>query len=276
MSKLIPTNIACVADISDKAQAAFKQLSKRYAFVDLAKPRGSKVRVSAKAEKKSSKIEAIVVLGGDGFMLETLHKYLGRGIPIYGMNCGTVGFLMNTYSADRLVERVRDARTATLHPLRMFARTTSGKQHELLAINEVSLFRQSRQAAKIRVTVDHVVRIDEMSSDGIMVATPAGSTAYNFSAGGPILPFTANLLCLTPISPFRPRRWRGALIPHNSSVTFEILEPKKRPVSAVADFTEIRDVISVAVSENPKLSLSLKFDPEHALEERIIKEQFMY
>jgi NAD+ kinase len=274
-TKPIQTNIACVADTTDKAQAAFKQLCKRYAFVDLVKPR-SKVRVSSKNNTKNSAIEAIVVLGGDGFMLETLHKYLGRNIPIYGMNCGTVGFLMNTYSPDRLVERVRDSRPATLHPLRMFARTISGKQHELIAINEVSLFRQSRQVAKIRVTVDHVVRIEEMNSDGIMVSTPAGSTAYNFSAGGPILPFAANLICLTPISPFRPRRWRGALLPHNSSVSFEILDAKKRPVSAVADFTEIRDVISVAVSENPKLSLCLKFDPEHALEERIIKEQFMY
>lgn len=266
------SNVACIADTTDKAQKAFRELCKRYEFVDITKPKS----VKSKSRKKADALSAIVVLGGDGFMLETLHKYMNRNIPMYGMNCGTVGFLMNTYSPDRLIERINQARASRMHPLRMFARTLSGKQHELLAINEVSLFRQTRQAVKIRVSVDHVVRIQEMSSDGIMVATPAGSTAYNFSAGGPILPLSANLICLTPISPFRPRRWRGATLPHTASVTFEILDPKKRPVSAVADFTEIRDVVSVAISEYSKTTLSLLFDPEHALEERIIKEQFMY
>jgi NAD+ kinase len=266
------SQIACVADTTEKAQKAFKELSKRYNFVSLSKPKATK----SKARRGANPVDAIVVLGGDGFMLETLHKYMSRDIPIYGMNCGTVGFLLNSYSPHNLLERINEARISRLHPLRMFARTQSGKQQELLAFNEVSLFRQSRQAARIRVTVDHVVRVQEMVADGIMVATPAGSTAYNFSAGGPILPFSANLICLTPISPFRPRRWRGALLPHNSSITFEILEPKKRPVSAVADFTEIRDVVSVAITENTKTTLSLLFDPEHALEERMVKEQFMY
>ena len=267
------TRIACVADSTPKAQAAFKELSKRYEFVELGKRKGSKTRTKARG---SAAVDAIVVLGGDGFMLETLHKYMSRNVPLYGMNCGTVGFLLNTYSADRLVERINDARLSILHPLRMFARTNKGKQHELFAINEVSLFRQSRQAAKIRVTVDHVLRVDGMISDGVLVATPAGSTAYNFSSGGPILPLSANLLALTPLSSFRPRRWRGALLPHTSSVTFEILEAEKRPVSAVADFTEVRDVVSVAISEYARTTLALLFDPEHALEERIIKEQFMY
>ncbi len=264
------TRIACIADTSEKAQKASRELHKRYDFVSLSRPSKSKAR------RKSSEVDAIVVLGGDGFMLEALHKYMNRGIPMYGMNCGTVGFLLNSYNPHNLIERIHEARVSKLHPLRMFARTQNGKQQELVAFNEVSLFRQSHQAARIRVTVDHVVRIQEMVSDGIMVATPAGSTAYNFSAGGPILPFSANLICLTPISPFRPRRWRGALLPHTSSVMFEILEPKKRPVSAVADFTEIRDVVSVAISENTKTTLSLLFDPEHALEERMVKEQFMY
>jgi NAD+ kinase len=263
--------IGCVADETEKAQAALKALGKLYDFIDLDARRKDKGQ-----RRKPACVDAILVLGGDGFMLQMLHRYLGRGVPLYGMNCGTVGFLLNSYNKKNILERISEARESKLYPLRMFARTVDGKQHQVLAFNEVSLFRQTRQAAKIRVTVDHVVRISEMISDGILVSTPAGSTAYNFSAGGPILPLSANVIALTPLSPFRPRRWKGALLPHTTSITFEILEAQKRPVSAVADFTEIRDVVSVAVSEQTRSSVSLLFDPEHVLEERIIKEQFIY
>jgi NAD+ kinase len=191
------------------------------------------------------------------------------------MNCGTVGFLMNNYSTERLIERIDDARSHIVPPLRMFDRNIHGKDYELLSINEVSLFRQSRQAAKIRISVDHVVRVPELTGDGVLVATPAGSTAYNSSAGGRVIPLGTNVIALTPLSPFRPRGWRGALLYHNSCVTLEILEPHKRPVSAVADFTEVRDVVSVAIHEQQKTSIKLLFDPEHNLDERIIKEQFM-
>lgn len=253
--------IGCVADETEKAQAALAELSVRYEFMDMS--------------KKKTRPEVLVVLGGDGFMLQTLHRYMDKGVPIYGMNCGTVGFLMNSYSPYHLVERIENARTSTLYPLRMYARSINGRESEMLAINEVSLLRETRQAAKIRVTVDHVVRVPEMVCDGVLVSTPAGSTAYNFSAGGPILPLSANVLSLTPLGPFRPRRWRGALLPHMSSIYFEILEPDKRPVSAVADFTEVRDVVSVSIHEHRNSGLNLLFDPEHNLEERIIKEQFM-
>ncbi len=252
--------MACVADSSAKAQAALAELSALYEFIEIG---------------KKHKPDVIIVLGGDGFMLEALHAHMARGIPFYGMNCGTVGFLLNQYRAERLVQRVKDARASELYPLRMFTRTQNGRHQELLAINEVSLLRQTKQAAKLRVTVDHVVRIQEMVGDGIMVATPAGSTAYNASAGGPIMPISANLLALTPLSPFRPRRWRGALLPRESSIYFEVLEAAKRPVSVVADFTEIRDVMSVAVTEHRQVPIQMLFDPEHHLEERLIHEQFM-
>jgi len=255
-------SIACIADDTPKAQKALKELNARYEFAPLT--------------RRKNRIDALVVLGGDGFMLQVLHKIMGRNIPVYGMNCGTVGFLMNRYRMTNLPDHIAEARRTVLHPLGMYARTISGRDHELLAINEVSLFRQSRQACKIRVTVDHVVRIQEMIADGLLVSTPAGSSAYNFSAGGPILPLDANMLALTPLAPFRPRRWKGALLPHTASLNFEILGAEHRPVSAVADFTEIRDVVSVAISEDRRHALTLLFDPEHKLEERIISEQFMY
>lgn len=258
--------IACVADKTKVAQEAYLEIAGRYKIVDVAQKRRSSGADSA---------DVLVVLGGDGFMLQTMHQYMARNIPFYGMNCGTVGFLMNSYSPANLIERVQEARSHILHPLSMYARTTVGKTHELLAINEVSIFRQSRQAAKIRITVDHVVRIAEMVADGVLVATPAGSTAYNNSAGGQIIPLGANVIALTPLSPSRPRRWRGALLHHNSSVMFETLDPVKRPVNAVADFTEVRDVVSVAIHEDQKTRINLLFDGEHNLEERIIKEQFM-
>lgn len=218
--------------------------------------------------------EVIVALGGDGLMLESLHRFMERGLPIYGMNCGTVGFMMNQYEEDRLDERLAAAQAVTLHPLRMRAENVAGEIADGQAINEVSLLRESRQAAKIGIYIDGVKRMDELICDGIMVATPAGSTAYNLSAHGPIVPLGAQLLALTPISVFRPRRWRGALLPSRAEVTFLVHEPAKRPVSATADFTEIRDVAKVSVREDQSVDLNLLFDPEHNLEERIIKEQF--
>ncbi len=225
--------------------------------------------------ENNAHVDVIIVLGGDGFMLQTMHRYIDLGTPLYGMNCGTIGFLLNNFVCDTLDYRLQQAREVKLFPLSMFARTVGGKEIEALAFNEVSLFRESRQAAKIRVTIDHVVRIKELIGDGILVATPAGSTAYNLSAGGAILPLCANILALTPIAPFRPRGWRGALLERNASIMFDILNPQKRPVSAVADFTELRDVKTVFVSEQSKISLKLLFDPEHNLEERIRREQFL-
>jgi NAD+ kinase len=254
--------IACLADDTPKAQAAYAELSARYEFLDIA--------------GKRTKPDVIVALGGDGFMLQVMHRYLHRHIPIYGMNCGSVGFLLNSFQPEHLHERIAAARKATLHPLVMYARTADGKERQELAINEVSLFRESRQAAKIRISIDHVVRVHDLTADGILVSTPAGSTAYNFSAGGPIIPLNGALLSLTPIAPFRPRRWRGALLNHQSSITFEVLDADKRPVSAVADFTEVRDVVSVSVFEDRNIALSLLFDPEHNLEERITNEQFSF
>ncbi len=215
-----------------------------------------------------------MALGGDGTMLETLHRYMHRRAPIYGMNRGSVGFLMNTYNEEELVERIAAAKPAELHPLRMRARTIAGEESEALAINEVSLLRETRFAAKLRIRIDGIVRMEELICDGVLVATPAGSTAYNLSAHGPIVPIGTGILALTPISAFRPRRWRGALLPHDARVTFEVLEADKRRVSAVADYTEVRDVKQVDITEDRDITLTLLFDPEHNLEERILKEQF--
>jgi len=251
--------------------------SRSFALVasDTPEAREAQARLEARYETAAiDRAEVIVALGGDGFMLETLHRFMERDVPIYGMNCGTVGFLMNQYDEDNLAERVAAAQSVTLHPLRMHAETVSGEHSDALAINEVSLLRESRQAAKIGITIDGKKRMDELICDGVMVATPAGSTAYNLSAHGPILPIGAQLLALTPISVFRPRRWRGALLPASAEVTFEIHEAAKRPVSATADFTEVRDVKRVTLREDRSLDLNLLFDPEHNLEERIVKEQF--
>jgi NAD+ kinase len=218
--------------------------------------------------------DVVVCLGGDGFMLETLHRTLSRDVPVYGMNCGSVGFLMNAFQEDDLPERLARAQEVVLHPLRMVAVTRTGAVEEALALNEVSLLRQLRQTAKIRITIDGRVRLTELVCDGVLVSTPAGSTAYNLSAHGPIVPLSADLLALTPISAFRPRRWRGALLPSAADVLFEVLEGDKRPVSAVADFTEVRDVASVAVSEDRALKTTVLFDPDQGLSERIIAEQF--
>lgn len=220
--------------------------------------------------------DAIVALGGDGLMLQTLHRHLPGGVPIYGMNCGSLGFLMNDYSEADLPGRLARAEISVIHPLAMRAVDGAGILHKSLAFNEVSLFRQTHQAAKIRISVDGTVRLEELVCDGVLVATPAGSTAYNLSASGPILPINAELLALTPISVFRPRRWRGALLPNTARLRFEVLEPDKRPVSAVADHTETRWVKSVEVEQATDIAPSIMFDPGHSLDERILSEQFRY
>jgi NAD+ kinase len=218
--------------------------------------------------------DIIVALGGDGLMLQTLHRSIGRSTPIYGLNLGTVGFLMNQYRPNGLLKRLKKAREIRLTPLRMVARTTRGQTREAIAINEVSLFRSSRQTARIAIVVDRRKRLPELQCDGVLVATSAGSTAYNLSVHGPIIPLGTGLLALTPISPFRPRRWRGALLPHQARVEFTVLDPRKRPVAAAADSVEVANVTHVTVTEATDMSLTLLFDPEHDLEERILKEQF--
>lgn len=250
------TRVAFAASDRPEAQDALKELTARYGQV------------------AQDQAQVIVALGGDGFMLETLHRNMGAPKPIYGMNRGSVGFLMNEYSADGLLDRINAAERAVIHPLSMVAVDIRRRQHRALAINEVSLLRQTRQTAKLRISVDGKVRLNELSCDGALVATPAGSTAYNLSAHGPIIPLDAKVLALTPISAFRPRRWRGALLGHEARVTFEILEADKRPVSAVADNYEVRDVLEVHVAENRDISLVMLFDAGRSLEERVLAEQF--
>lgn len=219
--------------------------------------------------------DMLVALGGDGFMLQTLHRHGGAGQPVYGMKLGTVGFLMNQYRIDGLLERLQAAEPAVLKPLEMIAMTESGARVDSLAYNEVSLLRQTRQAAHIAIDLNGENRLDELICDGVMAATPAGSTAYNFSAGGPILPLGSNVMALTPIAPFRPRRWRGAVLKAATEVKFRVLDPYKRPVSATADSHEVRDVIEVTIRESTTRTVTLLFDPEHNLEERILSEQFI-
>ncbi len=218
--------------------------------------------------------QVIVALGGDGFMLETLHRTLSTGKPIYGMNKGSVGFLMNDYVEEGLPQRIAKSERAVIHPLAMTAVDRTRTHHRALAINEVSLLRQTRQTAKLRVSIDGKVRMEELVCDGALLSTPAGSTAYNLSAHGPIIPLNAQALALTPISAFRPRRWRGALLPHSARVTFEVLEADKRPVSAVADNFEVRNVAEVHISEARDIALCMLFDAGRSLEERVLAEQF--
>jgi NAD+ kinase len=220
--------------------------------------------------------DAIVALGGDGFMLETMHRFMHDRVPIYGMNRGSVGFLMNEFREDGLQQRIAEAETTRVHPLVMQAHTADGAVARGLAINEVSLFRQTHQAAKLRISIDGKERMPEMICDGVLVATPAGSTAYNLSAHGPILPINSPLLALTAISPFRPRRWRGALLPNVATIQIDILEHVKRPVSAVADNSETRSVVRVDISEEKSVDLFMMFDHGHSLDERILSEQFRF
>lgn len=219
--------------------------------------------------------EVIIALGGDGTLLETLHKFYDTGLPVYGMNCGSVGFLLNPFRPEKLIQRLEEAHKVSIYPLHMAAIDKHGNTHEALAFNEVSLLRETRQAAKLKISVDNIERIPELVCDGILLSTPAGSTAYNLSAHGPIIPLSANVLALTPISAFRPRRWRGALLPYNLRVKIDIINPDKRPVSATADSTEIRDVKSVEIKQADSEGCTLLFDPDHNLEERILKEQFI-
>lgn len=219
--------------------------------------------------------DVVVALGGDGSMLRALHDSIRHKKPVFGMNRGSIGFLLNPYHTEDLPGRLARAQTVRLNPLRMKAVTMSGETAEELAINEVSLLRETRQTAKLKITVDGIVRLDELIADGVIVATPAGSTAYNMSAHGPIIPLSAELLALTPISAFRPRRWRGALLPRSSRIVIEALEPDNRAVSAVADFTEIRDIVKVEIWQDRDIEISLLFDPELNLDERMIKEQFL-
>lgn len=250
--------IAFVASEGDEAQDALARLSDRY---------GSYVPGEA---------DAIVALGGDGLMLQTLHRFMNDRIPIYGMNRGSVGFLMNEYREDDLLDRLSRADISRVHPLSLVAYESNGKASKALAINEVSLFRERHQAAKLQISIDGTVRLDELICDGALVSTPAGSTAYNLSAHGPILPINSALLALTPISPFRPRRWRGALLPNKARICVKVLEHEKRPVSAVADSVEIRGVVRVEIEQARKVDLLMMFDQDHSLEERILAEQFRY
>jgi NAD+ kinase len=246
-------------------------------FVAADTPEAQAAQVSLRArygDAGPENADVVVALGGDGFMLQTLHDFLDKAKPIYGMHLGSVGFLMNEYREADLEQRLEKAEAAQVHPLRMRARA-SGQVTEALAFNEVSLLRQTRQAAKLRVLVDDKARIRELICDGILISTPAGSTAYNLSAHGPILPMDAPLLALTPISAFRPRRWRGAILPHRARTRFEVLEADKRPVSAVADFFEVRDVECVDVAEDRSISMTMLFDAGHSLDERILAEQFV-
>jgi len=220
------------------------------------------------------KADILVTLGGDGTLLESLRNVRDKNLPVYGMNCGSVGFLLNPYKAEKLGERLEKAQAVEIYPLAMHVTDVDGNTHDATAFNEVSLLRQTRQAAKLKISIDGVERISELVCDGILLATPAGSTAYNLSAHGPILPLSANVLALTPISAFRPRRWRGALIPCDSVVKIEIINPDKRPVSATADSTEVRNIKSLEIKQSNSYGCTLLFDPDHHLEERILKEQF--
>ncbi len=249
----------------------------RVAFVGSAAPaaqKGLEKLISRYGSVAPNRADVIVALGGDGFVLETLHRYMSSGKPVYGMNRGTVGFLMNEYREAGLLKRLANAQRVTLYPLHMKATQSSGRVRIAHAINEVSILRQTRQAANIRISIDGVVRIKKLVCDGVIVATPAGSTAYNLSAHGPIVPMGADVLALTPISAFRPRRWRGALLPSSSHIRLDISDVSKRPVSAVADHAEVRNVGRVDIREDRDRYFSLLYDPEHNFEERILNEQF--
>lgn len=248
--------IAFVASDVAEAQSSLQRLSHRY------------------GNTRPREADAIVALGGDGLMLQTLHRFMNDRIPIFGMNRGSVGFLMNEYREDNLRERLAAAEISRIHPLSMIAYDRTGHAHKALAINEVSVFRERFQAAKLQIAVDGKTRLGELICDGVLVATPAGSTAYNLSADGPILPISAPLLALTPISPFRPRRWRGAILTNKAHITITVLEPEKRPVSAVADHFEARHIVRVEIEQAHAIDLFMMHDPGHDLDERTIAEQF--
>jgi NAD+ kinase len=258
LDRSIAENVSFVSSGTPEANAAAEVFRARYGDVGF------------------DNAKVIVALGGDGLMLQTLHRVMHRRVPVYGMNFGSVGFLMNEFSSDGLMERLVAANPTTIYPLSMSVIDASGTVHEALALNEVSLFRATYQAVKVTIVVDGETRLQELICDGVLLSTPAGSTAYNLSAHGPILPINAPLLALTPISPFRPRRWRGAILNNHAVVTFLTLEAEKRPVSAVADNVEFRNVIEVTVHETREHSVTLLFDPGLSLEERVLSEQFRY
>jgi NAD+ kinase len=250
-------SIAILADQHSSAQEAYEKLQVLYKNVP------------------PEEADIIIALGGDGFMLSAIHEFMEKSIPIFGMNLGTVGFLMNAYDEENLLERLSKCEPIELRALAMKAKTIDGAEHSALAVNEVSLLRETRLASKIRILIDDVERMEELICDGVLISTSAGSTAYNLSAYGPIIPLGAGLLALTPISAFRPRRWRGALLPENTIIKFDVLDPELRPVSVSADFTEIRNIVSVEVKQKSDFFPKILFDPEHNLEERILKEQFL-
>ena len=252
------TRVSFVSSGTPEAEAAAEALRARY------------------GETGFDEAEIVVALGGDGLMLQTLHRVMGRQVPVYGMNFGSVGFLMNEFDADGLTERLAAAKPTDIYPLTMDVLDADGARHQALALNEVSLFRATYQAVKVEIIVDGKPRLSELVCDGVLLSTPAGSTAYNLSAHGPILPIDAPLLALTPISPFRPRRWRGAILNNRAVVTFRMRETEKRPTNAVADNVEFRNVVEVTVSENRGRKVTLLFDPGTGLEERVLSEQFRY
>lgn len=255
--------VGCIADFtSTLAVESYKLLLDRYKLIDA-------------NSLDIDKCDVIIALGGDGLMLKVLHRFVNSSIPIYGMNRGSIGFLLNEYNEDNLIEKLENASTCTLYPLEMKVKNVDGDTKVFLAFNEVSLLRQSSQTAKIKITINGSARLNELVCDGLLVSTPAGSTAYNLAANGPIVPIDANLLPLTPLNPFRPRRWRGALLSDKDKVRFEVLSYQKRPVSAVADFHEVRDVVCIDVRQAKEFPMLLLFDSENNIEERILKEQFM-
>lgn len=257
-------NIAIIAAKNNASAVAKKDaLVKKYGFHDITPD-----------HKKIAGFDLVVAVGGDGLILHLLHEYEKTPLPIYGINCGTVGFLMNSYNEEHLLHNLEKAQVSTLHPLRMKAVDVEGNIHSNIAINEVALFRASSQASKIKIKINGVEKMSCLAADGILVATSAGSTAYNLSVGGPIIPLGAEILAMTPISPFRPRKWHGALLPADTKVTLEILDHENRPTNATADSNEIKNVKEVSISEDRSITFKILFDPNHSLEERIIREQF--
>ncbi len=262
---MIYKNIAIISDITESARKIFDAIQQQYNFIDL-----------TKSFLTSKNFDLIIVLGGDGFMLHCIHTYMHLNIPFYGINCGTVGFLLNPLSEENLLKKINSSVVTTTYPLEMIARWENGLEEKKLAINEVSLFRSSSQAARIKIIIDSSVRLEELVCDGVLLSTPAGSSAYNSSVNGPILPMGSNILALSPISPFKPKKWSGAILPSNAEVELIIMEYEKRKVRAVADFLEVDYVKSVKIRERKDLPIKLLFDNNHSLEERIIKEQFSY
>jgi len=258
-------NIAVIAaNHNAKANERKNALIKKYSFIDI-----------TTNHRKIENIDLVIAIGGDGLMLHLLHEYEAKRVPVYGINCGTVGFLMNNFSEEDFLEVLSRAKESTLYPLRANIIDNKNTHHSHIAINEIALLRQSSQAAKIKIEINEQLRLETLAADGILVATAAGSTAYNLSAGGPIIPFGSEILALTPISPFRPRKWRGALLPANSKIRLQVLDGKSRPVSATADSSEVKNVKEVIIFEDRSIAFKILFDPNHSLEERIIREQFV-